>query len=73
MGGGKPKAPKYQAPPELPPPPPPPPPPPSESSIDVQQENDLLKKKAALRAGRQSTVLTQQVNASPSTGATVLG
>jgi len=51
--------------------PPPPPPPPTQTSLDVQQEVDATKKRAKSRAGRQSTVLSEQVNAAG--GNTVLG
>lgn len=60
--GGSPSKPKA---------PPPPAPPPTETSMDVQQEMLAQKKKATLRAGKGSTVLTEQVN--PAGGATVLG
>ena len=61
MGGSAPK------------PPPPPPPPPTETSLDVQQEVEGTKKRAKKRAGRTSTVLTEQVNPATDSGATVLG
>ena len=52
-------------------PPPPPPPPPTATSLDVQLEVDTTKKRAGKRAGRASTVLSEQVNAAG--GNTVLG
>jgi len=60
--GGKSKKPK---------PPPVAPPPPTETSLDVQQEIEGSKKRAKSRAGRTSTVLTEQTN--PAGGGTVLG
>jgi len=52
-------------------PPPPAPPPPTETSLDVQQEVEGTKKRAKSRAGRASTVLSEQTN--PAGGGTVLG
>jgi hypothetical protein len=49
------------------------PPPPTETSLDVQQEMEGSKRKAKNRAGRASTVLTEQVNSSTAGGNTVLG